>query len=63
MELVDLVGAHTLDGVDYDDGSVIPNDNYTHASAISFRFDGAVYTAIEDPDDGLRSKRNSFWFS
>ena len=54
MELEDLVGTHMLDGVDYD--TIDPNaDVSEYASVISFRLDGIVYTATEDPDDGYRS--------
>ena len=54
MELTDLVGEHTLTGVDtfFNVGA-----DYWHqdASVIRFRLDGVVYVATEDPDDGYRS--------
>ena len=55
MELEDLVGTHMLDGVDYGIVDDMANSGYDFTNVISFRLDGIVYTATEDPDDGYRS--------
>lgn len=58
MELKDLCGQHVLQGVDY-------NITYTRetwdgsaedVTGVLFRLDGVSYLAIEDPDDGWRSR-------
>lgn len=49
IEIEALIGSHTLDGVDQG------VEGFGSASAISFRLDGVVYTAVEDEDDGYRS--------
>ena len=56
--LADLVGEHLLDAVDTEKITVEPWEGagYTEdVEAFSFRLDGKVYTALEDPDDGYRS--------
>jgi hypothetical protein len=57
MELKDLVGPHKLTGVDRynEDVKYSYGDGYENCEHISFRLDGKVYTAIEDPSDGYRS--------
>lgn len=54
MELENLVGKHTLTGVDC---STEPTGDlyYDSASVINFVLDGITYSAIEDPSDGYRS--------
>ena len=55
-KLEDLVGLHTLTGVE--SGYVKDkqwDDNYEDCNYISFILDGIQYTAIEDPSDGYRS--------
>lgn len=57
IELKDLQGKHVLDAVDF---GKIPNTvEYAldpDSCAVSFRLDGVVYTATEDPSDGYRSR-------
>lgn len=57
VKLEDLVGSHAFSGCDMEvvkirhTFSSIDED----ASAIRFRLDGKIYTAVEDPNDGYRS--------
>lgn len=53
MELKDLVGLHKLSAVDTGFSEDI--NGYGPAETISFTLDGITYTAMEDPQDGLRS--------
>ena len=56
MKLIDLLGKHTLDAVDFYEQEIegflgcIEN-----CSVCRFRLDGVVYVAVEDPEDGYRS--------
>ena len=57
-KLDSLIGLHSLDAVDV--GSFVKVKQYewseeADCNTISFRIDGKVYTAIEDPNDGYRS--------
>ena len=58
MELKDLCGQHVLQGVDY--GIKYTRDSRyggtEEVTGILFRMDGVSYLAIEDPDDGYRSR-------
>lgn len=57
MELKDLVGKHDLSGVDMDTKTIKGwLDKYERCQVINFVLDGKTYTAIEDPDDGFRSR-------
>lgn len=58
VTLDSLVGEHTLDGVDFDTEEVEEyfGGPFCDASVVRFRLDGKVYLAIEDPDDGYRSR-------
>ncbi len=51
MELIDLVGEHTLNHA----AVVISSPFNTEASGIAFFMDGMAYLALEDPSDGYRS--------
>jgi hypothetical protein len=54
MELEDLVGKHTLTGVG--SGNIKTEDEWNPiVDSFSFKLDGVVYTAIENPEDGYRS--------
>lgn len=55
MTLHDLVGIHTLTGVEY--GRVCNHSDLCAdvANCGKFTLDGVTYAAIEDPDDGYRS--------
>lgn len=57
-ELIDLVGLHMLDAVDFETVS-LPDwegaDTFQDARACRFRIDGVVWMVIEDPSDGYRS--------
>ena len=56
MELVDLVGEHMLDGVDFFNEKIQQwGDSFEWAQVCRFRLDGITYAVIEDPDDGYRS--------
>ncbi len=56
MELIDLVGEHMLDAVDFDTEQLRQwHEQFELCDVIRFRLDGRVYTAIEDPEDGYRS--------
>ena len=61
ISLIDLVGNHTLDAVDFTNEEMdLWNDGYTeHCQVIRFRLDGVCYMAIENPDDGYRSSMKS----
>lgn len=50
MELRELTGLHVLDAVDFSMSMSIVED----PQVMSFRVDGIVYMAAEDPDDGYR---------
>lgn len=57
IPLDQLCGEHVLDAVDTCIEKVSRyGSEFEDANAIRFRLDGAVYTAIEDPDDGYRSR-------
>ena len=57
MELNDLVGIHTLTGVDINSVRVDTwgFGDFETTETISFTLDGVTYTAVEDPNDGYRS--------
>lgn len=59
VELKSLVGPHVLDAVDMNSSTLELLAQYNPeleiASTMSFRLDGVVYVALEDPDDGYRS--------
>ena len=61
ISLIDLVGNHTLDAVDFTNEDIdLWNNGYTeHCQVIRFRLDGVCYMAIENPDDGYRSSMKS----
>lgn len=58
MELSDLTGLHTLSGVDVGDMEV--EDEWSgelqFCQYVKFTLDGVHYMAVEDPDDGYRSR-------
>jgi hypothetical protein len=54
MKLDDLVGRHTLSGVDFESETVYDR-NDLDSMVCHFVLDGIVYAAIEDPSDGYRS--------
>jgi hypothetical protein len=57
-ELTDLTGLHMLDAVDFERVVVkrYEGDEYGEdASVCRFRLDGAIWMAVEDPNDGYRS--------
>ena len=62
IELDSLVGLHSLDAVDEGSEKVKGYEwsDEEECNTISFRLDGKVYTAIEDPSDGYRSSMDSF---
>ena len=51
MQLKDLIGAHTLSGVETGDMIV----DGTQSEYVKFTLDGVHYLAVKDPDDGYRS--------
>lgn len=56
MKLKDLIGLHKLSGVDT---GKLTRDGYwgeETCSYIKFTLDGVHYLAVEDPDDGYRSR-------
>lgn len=55
VTLESLCGERVLDAVDKYLEQASKWNGVEDANAIRFRLDGAVYTAIEDPDDGYRS--------
>lgn len=55
-ELDSLLGLHKLDAVDVGSMKVKTwGDDEGECNTLSFRLDGIVYTAVEDPNDGYRS--------
>jgi hypothetical protein len=59
VTLEDLAGKHILDGVDR-----LPSERMRlPANIFSFRIDGKVYTAVEDPEDGYRSSMGELYVS
>lgn len=57
MELSDLVGYHKLSGVDT--GVMAYEDSYgdcVDCNFVKFALDGVFYLAVEDPEDGYRSR-------
>ena len=57
MELSDLVGIHKLSGVET--GQVNVTDEFgdtQDCGFVKFTLDGVHYMAVEDPDDGYRSR-------
>lgn len=55
VEFKDLVGSHTLSGVDFATTTIDQYGYDKEASFVNFELDGVVYTAMEDPKDGYRS--------
>lgn len=56
MKLVQLVGEHVLDGVDFfNDLFLQYGEDFAGSNVLRFRLDGVVYVAAEDPCDGYRS--------
>ena len=56
VELKELVGTHILDAVCFSREDVKDEwGDYRDSNVMSFRLDGIVYTAIENPIDGYRS--------
>jgi hypothetical protein len=56
MNLIDLVGEHMLDAVDFSVEQIKGwGDEFEPCQVMRFRLDGVCYTAVEDPDDGYRS--------
>ena len=56
-DLKDLVGERNLDAVDFFDEQVKGwLGNFENCQVVRFRLDGVAYTAMEDPDDGYRSR-------
>ena len=60
MELIDLVGEHLLDGVDFENKL---KDSYKDAQVMRFRLDGIVYGVVENPQDGYRSSMKEIYTS
>ena len=57
MELEELVGEHWLDAVDFSNEQVESwGERFEDCQVVRFRLDGVCYTALEDPDDGYRSR-------
>lgn len=57
MELSNLVGRHTFSGIEL--GSIMQKgffDEDQECQFVKFTLDGVHYMAIEDPDDGYRSR-------
>lgn len=64
VTLESLIGEHMLDAVDMSSEQVKTwGDSFENASVIRFRLDGKVYAAVEDPDDGYRSRMDKFYVS
>jgi hypothetical protein len=62
IELVDLLGEHWLDAVDFNITKHKEWDGkFVDANSITFRLDGNCYTATEDPNDGYRSTMNEIF--
>lgn len=55
VTLMDLVGEHRLEGVDFGIETNVRDSEYEKCQAMRFRLDGVTYMAIEDPSDGYRS--------
>lgn len=56
VTLQDLVGGHTLSGVDRDTEEIKTwGDQFEIAQCIRFVLGGKTYVAVEDPNDGYRS--------
>ena len=56
MELKELVGKHTLSGVEYSDVVIKDwRDSNEKCMCVKFTLDNVTYAAIEDPEDGYRS--------
>lgn len=56
LTLEDLVGGHTLSGVDFDTTEIKTwSEEFQKAQCIRFVLGGKTYVAVEDPDDGYRS--------
>lgn len=59
VELKELVGPHTLSGVEFESAKVDPlevgNDAVDSSNVMRFVLDGRILVATEDPDDGYRS--------
>jgi hypothetical protein len=56
MELKDLVGEHELSGVDVTHEEVESWNGTEKVEVVRFVLDGVTYKAVEDPDDGYRSR-------
>ena len=56
-----LVGLHSLDPVDVGSQQIERYGSQEDCNTISFRLDGIVYTAIEDPSDGYRSSMDNIF--
>ena len=57
MELSDLVGTHELSGVET--GRICVDDSWGESqdcNFVKFTLDGVHYMAVEDPEDGYRSR-------
>lgn len=56
MELRDLVGIHTMTGIET---GTVKRENWwsgnDNCNYVKFKLDGTTYMAVEDPDDGYRS--------
>lgn len=55
MELRDLVGKHTLSGVDRITEEKRDRWDDHNPEVLRFELDGVLYGAVEDPNDGYRS--------
>lgn len=56
LELKDLVGTHSLSGVDFDNQEVKDwGDSFVLSQVIRFTLSRKTYVACENPDDGYRS--------
>lgn len=56
VKLIELVGEHVLDAVDFSSQEVEKwGSHFEACQAIRFRLDGKCYIASEDPNDGYRS--------
>lgn len=55
IQLIDLVGAHTLSGVDFDSKEVEKWGGMETAEVCRFRLDDEIYVAVQNPSDGYRS--------
>lgn len=58
ITLQSLVGAHILTGVDFEENPFVVEDypSTEDSTWVNFILDGKTYTAVEDPDDGYRSR-------